>query len=1090
MTAVYPLHRLEGKYEILEKLQEGGMGAVYKVRHRLLGEERVVKVMRPHLQQDETLRARFLQEAQAAARLSHPNIARIFDFTFDDEGVAYIVMELIRGATLGDLVRAEERPPVSLVLEIARQSLQAIGYIHRQQIVHRDIAPDNLMLGRDDGGRPLVKLIDLGLAKAIEGSKDGQLTGAGIFVGKFRYAAPEHFEAASGAEQPFSADLYAFALVLYELSTGKYPISGDNPSSLIAGHLFRPPMDFAISDPEGRVPETLRAALRRGLAKSPEERFSTAEEFVAALAEVETEGDPAETERILAWTQGPLDVPRIPAGGPGSSTQARFDRHFSPEPTPAPPGDSSLLQGIDPEQETVVLPPSPGDGGSALVQAAEASRPSAAGDAGGAIEAAVEEIEEAIAEGELSAARDRLQQAEAVHGRAPQLRELEGRISEIEEIANRPLVRDLLEQAQKAANQDRHGAALDLLDQAWDLAPGDPQVVALRATEQQLLRQEEERDERQALIAERAREIVALLEGDRIDDAAASLERAVETFGPDPKWGELQARIAELRGQETVTDLGSPVPIPPIPSIGAPVAPEASSAAQGNGIEELLASAHRKAQNEDFAAAKELLEQLLEREPEHREARATLVSVDACLQFRDEEVEQTAAIERTVTDLREMLHAGRSEAAAAALDRAQTAFGDHKELVGMRYEVARARLDEESVASEPVSDGSTSPEAGTEAAPPPPPIPAAASPAPPEPPIPPVATPPEPSPQNVAEGSVLQGEPSPTPSTAFQVPGHTLAETMAEIETQVGDGKVGRALEILQQAVQEFGQIPELRAARSRLSLLLLDRDAEQNAASARIDPFGTVPSLQNPTQGIATGAPAAAAGPARPSAPGASVLELTLDGRSPLPEPAAASPASPTSAVGTSVSPPAPSPSAPHRGGHSRSHGGLELDTGFRTTTTELWSGTQRKALPSEPGGRRLGKAALAVALLLALGLALTFLSRTADFGGGEAPVEDPAAADLPPGFLYFDAVPWAEIVTLTNEAGEEVPITPFITSSRYTPVVWHLPPGKYRLVARYPGSEETRELDLEIVSGETVEQNVVFREVSGSEYFSAMGW
>lgn len=1057
MAVVTPLERLEGKYEILEKIQEGGMGAIYKVRHRLLGEERVIKVMRPHLQNDEILRTRFLQEARAAARLSHPNIARIFDFTIDDEGVAYIVMELIPGSTLGELIRAGQRPGLPLVLEIARQSLDAIGYIHRQKVVHRDIAPDNLMLYRDDSGAPRIKLIDLGLAKSMEGG-GSQLTGAGIFVGKFRYAAPEHFEAAVG-DEPFSADLYAFSLVLYELLTGKYPISGDNPSSLIAGHLFRPPMDFSLSDPQHLIPETLRQVVLRGLAKSPAERFESAEAFAAALTAacgaVESSVGAAETERILSGLQAVPSVVKISPVDASTGTQARFDRSFLPEPTPLPEGVSKRLQGIDPNQETVVLPPVPAVEASTLATISGANPPAETMVEGpGGVELVIEEIEEAIAEGDFEEARNLLQRTESQHGGDRRLTELAGRISEIEEIANRPVVGSLLERAQLAAEQDRHQEALDLLDRARKLAPGDPQVAALRLAEQRFLRLDQERQERLRLIAERVRTIATSLDDGRLDDVADSLDHALEAFGPDPAWQDLRVRLDELRGRLTITTAVDEEAAGD-PAVGGAREPTSSGATEN--LQDVLEAAHRKAQNEDFAAAKELLESLLQCEPGHREALATLASVEACLSVRDEEAEQSAAIERTVTDLREMLQTGRPDDAVAALDRADTAFGDRKELAGMRFEVARARL-----------QGDAPPEARE--------IPPAASPEP-LPSIPPPLSPPASAPE--------ADESSPTPSTAFQVSGHTLEETMVEIESQIAGNKVGRALEVLQHAVQVFGQVPELREARSRLSLLLLDRDAEQNEAAARVDPFGTVPSLRNPARreriaetgdpadGLSEAPTTTFRGPSDPSTSGAGVLELTLDGRAPLPSPA------PVSRIPARPASPA-HPKVPH------SHGGLELDTEFRATT-EWSSGARRKALPNEPGGRRLGLAALVVALLVALGLGLGLLPRW------KAPQEEPSSGgemvdpkDLPAGFLKLDASPWAEIVELTDAAGEEVPITP----SRYTPVVLHLPPGRYHLIARYPTQEESQELDLEIVSAELLEQKLSFGEIEGRDYFSAMGW
>ena len=274
---------MEEKYEILEKLRQGGMGAVYKVRHRLLDEVRVVKVLRSWALGSEEARSRFLHEARVASRLRHPNLAVLHDFAVDEDGEAWLVSEFIDGWTLRELLRRLGPPPLSLGLEIGRQSLKAIGHLHRQRIVHRDISPDNLMLTRDVDGLPLVKLIDLGIAKALE---DGSgATATGVFLGKPRYASPEQFGEAPVDER---SDLYSLGVVLYELLTGRCPIAGHDALSLMAGHLQHPPLSFEESDPEGRIPPDLRALLIGGaLEKRPEDRVPTAEEFAEALQEVQ-----------------------------------------------------------------------------------------------------------------------------------------------------------------------------------------------------------------------------------------------------------------------------------------------------------------------------------------------------------------------------------------------------------------------------------------------------------------------------------------------------------------------------------------------------------------------------------------------------------------------------------------------------------------------------------------------------------------------------------------------------------------------------------------------------------------------------------
>jgi len=327
-----PLERIKGKYEIVAKIREGGMGAVYRVRHRLLDELRVVKVLRPQLSRDAGLRARFLAEARAAIRLRHPNIVQIHDFMLDDDGIGMIVMENIDGIDLRQL-RASGLPSIALGLEIARQALRALGYLHRSGFVHRDISPDNLMLSRDPEGMPQVKLIDLGIAK--DQRSDLHLTESGVFLGKFRYASPEHFAAEKSDHIEARSDLYALGAVLYELFTGHHPIHGDEAASLIAGHLFRPPHGFAETDPEGRVPADLRAPLLRSLAKRPADRFRDAGAMAGALAAVQARFscDDAVRDETRSHIARPAAAN---AAQPAGSTQMRLDADFELSTTPAP----------------------------------------------------------------------------------------------------------------------------------------------------------------------------------------------------------------------------------------------------------------------------------------------------------------------------------------------------------------------------------------------------------------------------------------------------------------------------------------------------------------------------------------------------------------------------------------------------------------------------------------------------------------------------------------------------------------------------------------------------------------------------------
>jgi serine/threonine-protein kinase len=339
---------VEGKYEILGKIREGGMGAVYKVRHRLLHEIRVIKIIRPQLEAGPELNERFLREARLAIQLRHPNIAQLHDFSIDDDGRAFIVMEYIEGVTLEDILKAAGPPSIGLALEIARQTLKGLGSMHRKGMVHRDVSPDNVMLSRNEDGEPRIALIDLGIAKALAGGS--HLTTTGAFLGKPKYAAPEQFGVAGQDAVDTRSDLYSFGVVFYELLTGTSPIQGRDPSSLIAGHLFRPPVDFSESDPGRRVPADLRAVVLRMLAKEPVQRFQTAEQIDRLLTEIGRRY-PNRSEGLEPLLQTAAAAP-APGAPPPGTTQDRLDREFTASVTPAEPAAGTLYLGEVPRPGT------------------------------------------------------------------------------------------------------------------------------------------------------------------------------------------------------------------------------------------------------------------------------------------------------------------------------------------------------------------------------------------------------------------------------------------------------------------------------------------------------------------------------------------------------------------------------------------------------------------------------------------------------------------------------------------------------------------------------------------------------------------
>ena len=296
------LRKIAADYDVLTLLGEGGMGTVYRIRHRGLDEIRVAKIMHQSLQSNAQLAERFHREAKLLSDLRHPNIARVFELFVTDEGQAAIIMEWVPGEDLGRLGLKLGPAPVGLVLEVGQQALLALEHLHSSNYVHRDISPDNLMLVQPDTDTGVdlhVKMIDLGIAKALDDTVG--MTATGNFLGKVRYTSPERLSP-DGALDPRS-DLYSLAVVLYEFLTGTCPIRGKSPQELISGHLFHDTKSFEETDPDDRVPAPVRELLLQLLAKKPDERPGSATDLLKRWQELQ-EAFPLEAEQLDAWSEG------------------------------------------------------------------------------------------------------------------------------------------------------------------------------------------------------------------------------------------------------------------------------------------------------------------------------------------------------------------------------------------------------------------------------------------------------------------------------------------------------------------------------------------------------------------------------------------------------------------------------------------------------------------------------------------------------------------------------------------------------------------------------------------------------------------
>jgi eukaryotic-like serine/threonine-protein kinase len=261
----------DGRYRIVRKLGSGGMANVYLAEDEDLGRRVAIKILNDRYANDDLFIERFRREAKSAAALSHPNIVSVYD-RGEAEGTYYIAMEVIEGRSLKELIMTRGPLPIAQALAYTHEILEALRFAHRHGIIHRDIKPHNILIGER------LKVTDFGIARAGA----SQMTEAGSIMGTAQYLSPEQ---ARGAPVTASSDLYSAAIVLYEMLTGKVPFTGDSAIEIAMKHLNEPPKPPSKIRPE--IPEELDAVVLRALAKNPEDRYQTAEEFSEDLHRVE-----------------------------------------------------------------------------------------------------------------------------------------------------------------------------------------------------------------------------------------------------------------------------------------------------------------------------------------------------------------------------------------------------------------------------------------------------------------------------------------------------------------------------------------------------------------------------------------------------------------------------------------------------------------------------------------------------------------------------------------------------------------------------------------------------------------------------------
>jgi beta-lactam-binding protein with PASTA domain/tRNA A-37 threonylcarbamoyl transferase component Bud32 len=318
MTVLEPGGIIGERYELGRQLGAGGMARVYRAHDRLLDREVAVKVLSERYAADPAFVERFRREASAAAGLNHANIVSVYD-RGETDGSYYIVMEYFDGPDLKQVIRQRGTLPPEEAVDAALQILAALAAAHRRDVIHRDIKPQNVMVGED--GR--LKVTDFGIARA---GADSAMTEAGAIIGTAQYLSPEQ---ARGEEVTTASDCYAVGIVLYEMLTGQVPFDGDRAVSVAMKQINDRPVRPRALNPE--IPASLDAVVMRALEKRPAERYRTAQEFGRALLDVRKELAGAEPTEVIGAATAQLTQPTQVMGA-ASAPPTRIQRR-----PPAPP---------------------------------------------------------------------------------------------------------------------------------------------------------------------------------------------------------------------------------------------------------------------------------------------------------------------------------------------------------------------------------------------------------------------------------------------------------------------------------------------------------------------------------------------------------------------------------------------------------------------------------------------------------------------------------------------------------------------------------------------------------------------------------
>lgn len=335
---------VEGRYKIQSVIGQGSAGTVYRAVQELIGREVAVKVLHDYLVSDDEFIKRFKQEAKASSRLNHPNIITIYDFGVIPQGGGrpYIAMDLLNGIPLSDVIAEINHIDVDEAIPVFTQVCAALGEAHRQGVVHRDIKPENIVLVERGGQKNFPIVVDFGIARLVQEESDqAKITRTGTVCGSPTYMSPEQ---CTSSKVDHRSDIYSFGIVMYETLTGEVPFQHEELVRVMAMQLSDPARPINEVRPDLNLPDELVSLVNKCLSKSPNDRYQTMDELIAALEALTLEPEKPATPTVQR------EAARDNTPGPLAQDETLHPRKESRDMLPPRPQTRELMSGTGPHE--------------------------------------------------------------------------------------------------------------------------------------------------------------------------------------------------------------------------------------------------------------------------------------------------------------------------------------------------------------------------------------------------------------------------------------------------------------------------------------------------------------------------------------------------------------------------------------------------------------------------------------------------------------------------------------------------------------------------------------------------------------------